>query len=193
MRKKLLFLGVLTLVLPACNLLCGDCCDLAPPGNYDITGTLLTALGTDAGRNATVLAANASVRATDLRLHLALDTRLIASYRPVGGNGVAYACSPQEPGFTERLDSLAVTSGFDFDAQHPAGTPLNDLLVSTSDWAETLTDYLQAQASHPSVAWPLFTLRNAPAQAGPQQFRVFCRLTNGEEYTAQTPVLQLSR
>ncbi|MBC6697757.1 hypothetical protein [Hymenobacter sp. BT190] len=185
MRKKLLLLGALTLVLPACNLLCGDCCDLRPPGNYDITGTLLVALGTSTGRTATVLAANAPVRAMELRLQLGLDTRMVAAHRPVGVSGVAYACSPLEPGFTEQLDSLAITSRFDFDALHPAGTSLNDVLT-TFDWSESLNDYLRVQAGRPEVALPLLTLRAVPAQAGPQQFRVFYRLTNGEEYTAET-------
>lgn len=184
MLKKLLLLGALTLVLPACNLLCGDCCDLGPPGNYDITGTLLTALSTSNGGNVLVVAPNAPVRSTELRLQLSLDTRVVAAHRPVGGSGVAYACSPRDPEFTEQLDSLVITSRFDFDAQHPAGTSLNDVLT-TFDWSESLNDYLRERAGRPDIVLPLLKLRTVPAQAGPQQFRVFYRLTNGEEYTAE--------
>lgn len=189
MKKKLLLFAILTLVLPACDLFCGDCCNLGPAGKYDITGTVLTALRTDIGRNAMVLGTNESIRSADLRLQIALNTQLTA-FRSSGGGSVAYACSPADPEFIEQLDSLAITSRFNFDAQHPAGTSLNDVFASF-DWSENLNDYLRQQAGRPSGRLPLLTLRSGPAQAGPQQFRVFYRLTNGEEHTAETVPLLL--
>jgi len=194
--KKLLLAGLLTVGSQACQLLCGDCCDSGPVGRYDITGAILTAT-TSAPGGTMVLDANASVDGTTVYLHLTPQTQYIAAKQTDGGsNGVAYACSPVDPPFAEQLDSLAITSRYDFDEEHPAGTPLNDILElqdsqrNTSDFVR-LPNYLQLRQGLPDQLLVLrFTGRTGARTGFPrQQFQVYYRLTNGEVHTAETVVL----
>lgn len=194
--KKLLLLPLLLLGLPACELLCTDCCGSKPMGRYDVNGALLTAT-TVANGNLVVLGPDAQLKGTALELRLALQTLIVAARR-TGGGGMAYACSPADPTpIQERLDSVAITSRFDFDAQHPAGTPLNDLLevqrfYNGQQTLVALTTYLAGQQGQPEDQLVLkFAGSGSPASAR-QQFRVFYRLTNGEEYIAETVSLQLN-
>ncbi|MBC6697758.1 hypothetical protein [Hymenobacter sp. BT190] len=102
----------------------------------------------------------------------------------------AHACPPAPaPGYLgtpQVLDSMVVRSRYAYDAQHPAGASLNDLLLETDTGQP-----LPARASR--SAEPRLQLRVPPAVAGPQQFVVRYRFADGTMYSAQTPVLQLNR
>lgn len=117
-----------------------------------------------------------------------------APAQPTGLLPAAYACSPTRPAFTEQLDSVVVRSRFDYDAQHPAGTPLNDLLDATSPYSsltKPLPAYLTEQQGRPDEQLNL-RLRSGPTVAGRQQFVVRYRLRNGESYTAQSVEMLLN-
>ncbi|GAB2958081.1 hypothetical protein GCM10027048_26180 [Hymenobacter coalescens] len=165
--------------LPACDLLTGEKCgrgDALP--YFDVEGTDLVA--TSAGR---VVGAGESVRTADLRLLFTLQKRFYAS---AGLVPAAVACSPAEPGYkgtTEALDSLTVTSRYDYDAQHPAGTPLNDLLLTSPVGGTRL-------ANLPLNDWSL-QLAHGPAQPSTQHFVWRLRLRNGEVYTAESVPMHL--
>lgn len=183
---------------PACQLFCDDsnsCGCGRPktssrPGYYDIEGVSLTAVSGTGGGNV-VLAPGSAVSRAALRLWLAPTTRYFTALPSApGGAGVAWACSPAPPAFVEQLDSVLVRSRYAYDAGHPAGTPLNDLLATDDYQGLALPDYLRQAAGQPEERLPL-RLTAPPAAAGPQQLVVRYRLRNGEVHTAETPVFTL--
>ncbi|GAA4372871.1 hypothetical protein GCM10023186_02810 [Hymenobacter koreensis] len=169
---------------------CEDECGSEPALAYfDVEGANLFALNSPANQTSRSIVPNESVSRPNLLLAMSLPVRYYSSAPARGGNR-AYACSPLEPGqlgTDERVDSLTIRSRFDYDAQHPAGSSLNDLVA---------LDYLPsglilepnriAEANGQPLKQLNFRLRRAPTASGPQQFRVRLRLTNGEVYTAET-------
>jgi hypothetical protein len=113
--------------------------------------------------------------------------------RPSGWLPAAYACEPSQlPGYsgtTEALDSLEVRCVYAYDAAHPAGSSVNDLLVNQS--SGRVLPAVPERGTKPELNGLPLQLAQAPAQAGPQQFALRYRLTNGETYTARTPVFTL--
>lgn len=190
-------LGLLLLALaagPACQMTCDSAScgcgtpSSAKPGYYDIEGVSL--VGTrDAGSSTVVLTAGSSAPWNAVTLRLAPTTRYIAGRWSRGGGNLAWACSPVI-NFSEKLDSVTVHSRYAYNAQHPAGAPLNDLLAADSYNNVLLGAYLRARSGEPENMLGL-RLAAPPAAAGPQQFVVRYRLTNGEVYTAETPVFTL--
>ncbi|RSK40864.1 hypothetical protein [Hymenobacter perfusus] len=199
--KRLLLFTSLVLGLPACgDLLCADSCGCNPTpkvGNYDITGTTVTAIA-NAGSSATVLAAAGPVSRSEFALRFALATRMVAAHEHRAGWGAAYACSPVEPKFTELVTAITVTSSSALDARHPAGSSLNDLLnvyeiVGNPVADGLLSDYVQRRAQQPALLLELRLATPAAANTGPQQFTVVYQLSNGETYTAETVPLMLTQ
>ena len=201
--KKYVFRPVLALLTAAllltlagaCKKQCtNSCCNETFSASfYDVTGMVLVAL--DQGRTpALVLPSGGAAAAGSLALQVRPNVRLYswqAPARPAAGGlfPAAYACLPPSPTFTEQLDSLTIRSRFDYDARHPAGTSLNDLLVATDEYRRLplpLPDYLTQYPGQLAIQLEL-RLASAPAQPGRQQFVVRYRLRNGETYTALTP------
>ncbi|RIY07614.1 hypothetical protein D0T11_16165 [Hymenobacter rubripertinctus] len=153
----------------------------------------------NAGGSVAVLGAAESVSRGQFALRLGLETRLVAAqeYR-AGWGAAAYACSPVGPAFTERVTAITVTSSNALDAQHPAGSALNDVL-SVYDLSgnggtySLLSDYVQQRAQQPELLLELRLANAATASTGPQQFTVVYQLSNGEQYTAQTVPLMLTQ
>ena len=141
------------------------------------------------------LAAGQSVAAAEISLAIQLQMRYY-SQRPVPVPATwlpaAYACPPAplagHKGTSEVLDSLVVRCVFAYDAAHPAGAVVNDLLTDENGRA---LPPAPAPGTRPTGYQQELRLRQAPAQAGPQQFALRYRLTNGETYTARTPVFTL--
>ena len=97
------------------------------------------------------------------------------------------------------MDSVTIISRYDYDARHPAGTSLNDIVqvISTVNSAVVspgtpVTLLSQGQGTpYSAEIWRVqgLKLTVSPAQAGPQQLRVRYHQTNGEVYEAETPLL----
>ena len=199
--KRLLLFTSLVLGLPACgDLLCSDSCGCNPPPksfNYDITGTTVAAI-VNAGGSVAVLGASEAVSRGQFALRLGLETRMVAALEQQAGWGAAYACSPVEPKFTEQVTAITVTSSNALDAQHPAGSALNDVLSvynlsGNGGTYSLLSDYLQQRAQQPELVLELRLANATAASTGPQQFTVVYQLDNGEQYSAQTLPLTLTQ
>lgn len=140
-----------------------------------------------------VLAAGQSVAAAEIRLAIQLQVRYY-SQRPGRATWLpaAYACPPApiagHKGTSEVLDSLVVRCVYAYDATHPAGAVVNDLLTDGNGQA---LPPVPAPGTRPTSHQQELRLRQAPAQAGLQQFALRYRLANGETYTARTPVFTL--
>jgi hypothetical protein len=180
-------------VLPACDLFSGrDKCGSGKPEPYfDVQGMQLVAYQQN---NNVLISANSVVNLNELRFRLYADVRYYSQTktRSTGFLPAAMACSPIDPGYkgsTERIDSLTITSRFDYDAQHPAGTALNDVLA-VNYTPTSLREYLLNNEGKPEQHIYL-TLGKAPTRAGSHQFVLRYRQTNGEIYTAETPVFTL--
>ncbi|WP_156109000.1 hypothetical protein [Hymenobacter sp. APR13] len=176
-------------LLPACADEDDACRYDAVPRFYR---TQAVALVASSQRTGQLLADNEPVAAADLRLAVQLQ-KTYYGHQPARRWQLlpaAYACPPAPaPGYLgtpQVLDSVVLRSRYPYDAQHPAGASLNDLLLE-ADTGQPLP----ARASR--SAEPQLQLRVPPAAAGPQQFVVRYRLADGTMYSAQTPVLQLSR
>ncbi|MBD2715758.1 hypothetical protein KBK19_12000 [Microvirga sp. STR05] len=194
MTRKLL-LGIVLLVAPLAGSVLLSCTkdDGCRIGNvaryYTITGLALAASRQTTGASP---GPNEPVPAPDLLLSVQLQTTYYGYQSAPSGGWLpaAYACPPTPaPGYLgtrQPLDSVVIRSRFAYDAAHPAGASLNDLLLDTETGQEFSPRGNQAYA-------PRLRFKTSPAQAGPQQFRVRYRLGTGEIYTAETPVLQLTR
>lgn len=165
---------------------CTKCGSEGVPAFFDVQGLLFNA--TQQGR---AIATGESAVATDVQLVVQLQTRYYGQ-QPVrsGWLPAAYACSPLDPGYKgseEVLDSLVVRSAYAYDAAHPAGASLNDLLVDQGNG----TPLPPKPGPNQMPYAPALRLRQGPSLAGPQQFVVRYRFTNGEIHTARTPVFTL--
>ncbi|OGX86833.1 hypothetical protein BEN48_00240 [Hymenobacter glacialis] len=141
----------------------------------------------------TVVAPNGTVASREFRLRIGLKERHYTVVPVSGFISVAYACSPVPAGSlgsVERMDSLSITSLYNYDAQHPAGTPLTDLLVVDG---RTRIPVPSRQNPLEPFRFAEISLLNPPAATGPQQFRVYYRQTNGETYIAETDLITLVR
>lgn len=185
--RLLLLLSILCLGLPACE---GGYCGGAR--YIDVEGVALTAYR-DAS---TSVGEQQYVPSRELVLRLSFTERRYGGTRPRPGGFAALAdCKP--PTYTEQVDSIRITSRYAYDAQHPVGAPLNDLL-KTEDFGGTLINPTLSQlltSPENAESWEgrRFQLSTPPAASGPQQFRVRLRLTNGETYDAETVVLNVTR
>ncbi|HEX8656569.1 MAG TPA: hypothetical protein VF690_03505 [Hymenobacter sp.] len=140
-----------------------------------------------------MLAAGAAVTSRELRLRVELSERHYSAIPVQGLISAAYACDPVPAGSlgsAERMDSLSITSLYDYDALHPAGTPLANVLEIVG----------KSQFPVPSRQNPVepfrfaeLSLKQPPATEGPQKFRIYYRQTNGEIYTAETVAVTLLR
>ena len=189
-------LGILVLLLggmPAGALLqgCNDCVTSKAEKFFDVQGVVLNAFRANTNQP---IVADASVAAADIRLEVNLQARYYGfRARQSGWLPAAYAYEPSQiPGFggtTEVLDSLEVRNTNAYDAAHPAGSSLNDLLVNQSSGLPL--PVAPARGAAPEQHGLRLQLRQGPTQAGPQQFVLRYRLTNGETYVARTPRLVL--
>ncbi|SHL69149.1 hypothetical protein [Hymenobacter psychrotolerans] len=193
MTRKLL-LGILLVALPAGSVVLSctkdDECSIGDVARYyTVTGLTLAANRQTTGAPP---GPNEPVPATDLLLAVQLQTTCYG-FQPVPSDGwlpAAYACPPTPaPGYMgtkQPLDSVVIRSRFAYDAGHPAGASLNDLLLDIETGQEFSPRGNQTYA-------PRLRFKTSPAQAGAQQFRVRYRLGTGEVYTAESSVLQLTR
>jgi hypothetical protein len=183
-RVALLSISLL-LLLPACESACPS-----PPTFVDVEGINLMHYSRQTG----VLANGQVVRANDLMLRLELVERLYTASLPRRGGFAAWAdCTPPEPTYTEQVDSLLVTSRNDYDAQHPAGTSLNDLIRITHRGGNVaLQDFLTRPQGVESITKQYLTVTAPPARSANQQFQVRIHLVNGEVYktAVSTIILQ---
>lgn len=175
-----------SLLLPACEGACPS-----PPTFADVVGLQVVPYDRQMG----VAGSANAVRASELRLRLELQERLYTAALPWRGGFAAWAdCAPPVPAYTEQVDSLQVTSRDDYDAQHPAGTPLNDVMRLTSGGGTTaLRDFLARPQGVELLTRQYLSVTVPPARTSTQRFRVRLRLANGEVYqaAADAVVLQL--
>jgi hypothetical protein len=189
MRRPLLSLLFL-LSLPACDLLSGtDKCGGDSLPYYDVQGVRFWAM--QPGQQ---VQSGSTASVATLSLRLDLDVRYYSAAPAPAGRflAAAMACDPAPPGFrgtTERIDSLVIRSRYDYDAQHPAGSSLNDILLVDNS-THSLAHHLQGGQKEPSQQLWL-RLSAAPTRSATQEFVVRYRLTNGEVYTAATPAFRI--
>lgn len=186
--KKRLLLALTVLGLPACDLIgpkCGRGANVLP--YFDVEGVFLIAQ--EQGR---VLTTDEPISFDALQLQLRLQQRFYAAGGGLGFTAAAYACDPAPNGYrgtSETLDSVVVTSRYDYDARHPAGKPLNDLLRFHHGYsAGTLAQLDVKTLDLNDWTW---VLTQGPASASTQQFVVRYYLRGGETYAAETPRLTL--
>ena len=185
LRVLLILPGALLLGLPACT----DCGPFKQQ-YIDVNEALVVALRTTgAGSSPVVLSAGETVTAPSLRLDLRLFGPAYSTSPDRAGGFAALACEPADPQYKELVDSLRVSSRYAFDAAHPAGAALNDLIQNAD--GSNLASLLIAPRSAGALNGERLKLTQPPTSAGPQQFRVRIHLTNGEVYTAETPVLSV--
>lgn len=197
MKKSVSTLLLLLVLAPVGAIIVEGCQEDDPcrvgsaPKFFDIQGLTFVAVRLAGG---SAVAANEAVAATEIRLEIQPQ---VAYYgrQPARRSWfpAAYACTPTPiagyGGTDEELDSLVVRAAYAYDATHPAGTSLNDLLIN--EHTGQLLALAPARGTQPQLYASPLRLRQAPAQPGPQQFVLRYRLTNGETYTARTPVFTL--
>ncbi|NVO86074.1 hypothetical protein [Hymenobacter terrestris] len=190
--KKILLLLVLSIPLPACE----DQCGSDVPRFFDVQNIQWQAERVStSGLSGPVLRDGETVGRASLRLKFAVVVQYYSLQKATAGQ--AFACSPAPAGYqgtSERVDSLVVLSRYDYDAAHPAGRSLNDLL----DLNEALS-LQDVQITPRNIARPdgqpvqeiALRLKQAPTASAKQQFFVRYRQTNGEVYSAETPVFTI--
>lgn len=170
--------------LPAC-----DGCGSLERMYIDVTGlAAVVALRQPPGAATQVLVAGQSTSIAELELRLQLNSRVYSTILAPTGGFAAMACDPADPEYTEVVDSLTVTSRYPFDARHPAGTALNDLLRIDNGYGTPvpLNQRLATPQSVGDFGRHGIRFAQAPTSSATQQFRVRYHQTNGEVYTAET-------
>ncbi|UOQ74730.1 hypothetical protein [Hymenobacter cellulosilyticus] len=168
----------LLLLLPACESACPN-----PDPTMKVDGINLILYSQQTG----VLANRQMVQAKDLLLGLELVPP--TAFVPQRGGFAAWAdCISASPIFIGEVDSLVVTSSNDYDAQHPAGTSLNDLArIGTT----ALNDFLVSPREAKHINNQYVTLTAPPARAGNQQFQVRIHLVGGKAYKTTSSTVNL--
>ena len=188
MIKKLLLLVLVSVGLPAC-----EKCGPFKKEYFDIVGMQALLLQQPAGAVGQVLTTGQSVSTAELQLLIRLDTKLYSAQSASGGGFAAMACEPADPSYTESIDSLTVTSRYDYDTLHPAGTSLNDVVQLQNEYGQpiSLREWLAVPKPVGSIPYPVFRLRQAPVSSTTQQFRVRYHQTNGDVYTSETVAIEI--
>ena len=192
--KKCALLALLVLGTPACGLLGNECGRNNPATYYDVQGADVGLSRQPTDRPWEVAAAGATVSSRELRLRASLKERHYTSQPSLGLMSAAYACSPVPAGSlgsTERMDSISITSAYAYDAAHPAGTPLNDVLEAPA-WPQWPQQPSRRTPQEP-LRFVEFSFKVPPIAAGPQKFRLYYHQTNGEVYTAETTEITVLR
>ncbi|MFK7905562.1 MAG: hypothetical protein AB8B69_10575 [Chitinophagales bacterium] len=106
----------------------------------------------------------------------------------------AYACScieNGEQGGKETLQDLQIITKNDFDADHPANSSLNDLMViNFGQDEENLVDYLERAVREPFMFPSFFlTLKQGPSVPSNFEVTVAMTLDNGEFYEVDSEVV----
>lgn len=190
--KRLFLILTLLIPLPGCEDQCGD--DVAK--FFDVQGIKWQADRVSlSGQTIGTLRSGETVDRASLQLRLAVVARYYSLQRTTAGQ--AFACTPAPLGYqgtSERVDSLVVLSRYDYDAAHPAGRPLNDLLKVDELLVlqgVQVTSRSIAKADGQPVQGLLLQLTQAPTASAQQQFIVRYRQTNGELYVAETPMITI--
>lgn len=107
----------------------------------------------------------------------------------------AHACDCPTPGYLgtqEKLKYMTVETVYAFDATHPAGSVINDL-VSMKIFPNPipLNDYFSKGPTPYGGDSLEFILTKSPANKGPFALGITAELDNRESYTAQTPLIDL--
>lgn len=193
MKKTLSILLLLLVGIPAGAVLqgCNDCAYSEAEKFFDVQGVTLDAFRATTNQR---VVPNESIAAAGIRLEVNLQARFYSfKIHQSSWLTTAYACEPSQTGgyggTVEGLDSLVVRSVYAYDAVHPAGSSINDLLVNQSN--RQALPAVPERGTVPELNGLSLQLRQGPAQAGPQQFVLRYRLTNGKTYTARTPVFTL--
>ncbi len=110
---------------------------------------------------------------------------------------VVYACKCNEDGSagtTEKAKYMTVKTVHDFDAAHPAGSVVDELIafiIYPNPARTPLTDYFLKGPVPYTMERLQFVVTKAPTNKGPFALDITVELDNGERYTAQTPIIDL--
>jgi hypothetical protein len=107
----------------------------------------------------------------------------------------AFACDPNTDGYKgtqELLDSLVITSYYNFDENHPAGAKLNDVFdfYTGAERISSLNNYL-SQENIQAPQWIQLMLNSRPTASEKQKFKMVFYLSTGEEYSTESVELRL--
>lgn len=113
----------------------------------------------------------------------------------------AMACTCLERGYggstTEKIESLDIITLNDFDAEHLAGSKINDLLTlsffgrNNLDEKKTLNDFLAENTSFIEMEDILLTLEKSPELNPNFHVKVIFKLSTGEVYEAENRTIEL--
>lgn len=138
-------------------------------------------------------------RDTLLALRLQIDGQLLAkrsstSHDWTGTSALACKCDEIYYQPAVPVTGLKITTLFDFDVTHPAGTPVTSYFKTPGyqDGIPALTDIGIPDLKNLYVTSPVLSmmLDARPAMAGPQQFAVELQLVNGDSFRDTTAVLE---
>lgn len=122
------------------------------------------------------------------------DSEEFFGARSGGSSTTAWACDPAPTEPSDSLAGITITSTGDYDALHPAGSELNDLILTNTinspfpTTTQLLPDLLTAK-DKPAYNFLYFKFRTPPARLQLHQFTTTIRLTNASVFiTRTTPV-----
>lgn len=187
-------------IIPSCNWGVGSCGDLEPvPNFFNIESMGVTNFEGEAFYSccSKVIADSAFVELSKYWMRMDFDVsyyfgQVLEEPNRHGINfmGSALACSPAPPGYNgsqEKIESLTVITLNDFDDNHHAGDTINDLVDFHDFSARTsLNDFLSNNISFIKQEALFLQLKAAPTLNPYFKSRLVLKLTNGEEYSAET-------
>jgi hypothetical protein len=100
------------------------------------------------------------------------------------GNNVYARSNPNTISYTNAIDSLNIFTLYDFDANHPAGSNINDILLHLDDMGET-TEIEIRNLSTTMLFLKFSTLPNNDSL----QFKITGRITDNGTFISQTELV----
>ncbi|PZF71120.1 DUF5034 domain-containing protein [Taibaiella soli] len=113
--------------------------------------------------------------------HIAMRSPFITTATAIYKKNCDDATGPRD-----LLDTFRITSNHDFDAQHPAGTDLQDIFYSSSP----VKVYTGNPADHQQGLYTYY-MRQAPSDTGTHVFTVTMHFTNGKVMSQSTSPVKL--
>lgn len=205
--RKILFLAFLISVVPVLVTGCCDsasCCgeDLNPLPYYKITGWQSAIVRVDtvtSGGYSNITETEITDSIAYYKAGIRLSAQVNFYARVFSGESSLMACSPVpngEKGSKETIASFQIVSASDFDAAHPAGSDLKDILTvriksyvdsNPPDSAPKLDEYIASKPNPAMFYTLLFT--KGPTASKKHVFTLNYSQSDGQRFTVTTPQL----
>lgn len=191
------FLPSFFFLIASCDPPLGCNCPKADGIFFRTTGLELNFIDENLGVNVKVISDSAEVAQNNLRTNMKFDVEYYNTaantikfdWNSLTNSALACECITNgESGSKERIESLEITTAYDIDAQHPAGSIINDLVILSQRSLEISFDVLSTF----DLYYDNFDLEyTATLPTGKFAVSATMKMQNGSTYKASSVTIKL--